>query len=340
MQYSAKYLRRDVVIAVGGLAVRLIRRAKILERFLHLISPRPHNSPSCATASPANLETDQFEWVHDRYDDDSEGSTSTPDLRTGTLIRRSPSSPGAKLRVDNLHYDLTEDDLEGLFTRIGPINSLALRFDRAGRSSGTAFVTYRYLSDARLAIREFDGANAHGQPIRLTLLPIGPSNDARSRAAPVRNPFDTIERPPRSLFDRIDDPRFGSRSRNRRGRSRSRSPGKPRRSDVSKPAPEGVDRYVPPSSGRGRMRSRSPRRRRDVGGRGREGRERHGGRTENPGARPKKTQEELDKEMEDYWGPVTGQSESSAAATGTQNGVAAAAAPVVIDDEDVDMGVE
>ncbi|KAL8924017.1 MAG: hypothetical protein Q9208_004301 [Pyrenodesmia sp. 3 TL-2023] len=271
------------------------------------------------------------------------------------------SSPGAKIRVDNLHYDLTEDDLEvpntsralpshlmvneqGLFTRIGPINSLALRFDRAGRSSGTAFVTYQQLSDARLAISEFDGANAHGQPIRLSLLPIAPSSDLHGgRAAPTRNPFDTAERPSRSLFDRIDDPRLGSASRGRGGRSRSRSPGKPRRSDVTKPPPQGVDRYVPSPGGRNRVRSRSPRRVRGVdhSGRVRGGRERRGGRSENSGARPRKTQEELDKEMEDYWGLAAGRPNgASAVNAGVQNGLATNVAQAVGGDEDVDMGIE
>ncbi|KAL8763740.1 MAG: hypothetical protein Q9184_000532 [Pyrenodesmia sp. 2 TL-2023] len=223
-----------------------------------------------------------------------------PAVRThGHAKIQERSSPGAKIRVDNLHYDLTEDDLEGLFTRIGPINSLALRFDRAGRSSGTAFVTYQHLSDARLAIREFDGANAHGQPIRLSLLPIAPSSDLYGgRAASTRNPFDTAERPSRSLFDRIDNPGLGSASRDRGGRSRSRSPGKPRRSDMTKPPPEGVDR-------------------------------------------PRKTQEELDKEMEDYWGPAAdGQNGASAVNAGVQHGLAANAALAVVGDEDVDMSIE
>ncbi|KAL8785969.1 MAG: hypothetical protein Q9213_003045 [Squamulea squamosa] len=269
------------------------------------------------------------------------------DARKLVHLLEDPTAPGAKLRVDNLHYDLTEEDLEDLFTRIGPINSLALRFDRAGRSSGTAFVTYHHISDARRAIREFDGANAHGQPIRLTLLPTALANDIRGRGPAIaRNPFDTVERPPKSLFDRIDDPRFGTRSRNRGGRSRSRSPGKPRRSDVSRPAPEGVDRYVPsPGAGSNRMRSRSPRRRgADAGRRGRgRGGERRGGGRDNAGARPRKTQEELDKEMEDYWGPVGQPDGANADAAGNQNGaiVATAMAPVVVgDDEDIDMGIE
>ncbi|KAL8943408.1 MAG: hypothetical protein Q9211_000997 [Gyalolechia sp. 1 TL-2023] len=307
---------RDEAIVVEELVIRTTGRAKIQES----------------------------EWVHDRYDDDSEARAPTRGPFYARKDRHSPdkavSSHGAKLRVDNLHYDLTEEDLEGLFTRIGPINSLALRFDRAGRSSGTAYVTYQHLSDARLAIREFDGANAHGQPIHLTLLPVALAHDPRGRTAPVRNPFDTVERPSRSLFERIDDPRFGSGSRTRGGRSRSRSPGKPRRSDVSKPAPDGVDRYVPPPAGRSRSRSRSPRRRADVGGRRRGGRERRGGRNENSGARPRKTQEELDKEMEDYWGPAAGHNESDAAATAAPNGVAASTTPATAGDEDIDMGVE
>lgn len=37
-----------------------------------------------------------------------------------------------------------------------------MKYDRAGRSEGTAFVTYETAKDASDAIREFDGANAAG----------------------------------------------------------------------------------------------------------------------------------------------------------------------------------
>ena len=40
---------------------------------------------------------------------------------------------------------------------------LNLRYDRAGRSEGTAYVTYQRQADAEEAIRQFDGANANGQ---------------------------------------------------------------------------------------------------------------------------------------------------------------------------------
>ncbi|KAH1766068.1 hypothetical protein KXX41_002771 [Aspergillus fumigatus] len=213
----------------------------------------------------------------------------------------SSAPAGAKIRVENLHYDITESDLEDLFNRIGPVSNLSLVYDRAGRSEGVAYVTYNRANDARTAIAEFDGANAKGQPIRLTLVASGPGRRGR-------NPFDNVERPKGSLFDRIERPRDarslspGSENgdveggaRRRRGRRSGGGAGH-RRSDVSKPAPEHIDRYVPGQ--------RSPVRRSTNGrrqGERRDDRNRGEGRR-NPNARPKKTQEELDQEMDDYWG--------------------------------------
>jgi THO complex subunit 4 len=228
------------------------------------------------------------------------------------------------------------------------VTKLSLCFDRAGRSSGTAFVTYATLSDARTAIREFDGANANGQPIRLTLLPTGPkfsSVDGIRGRGVARNPFDTAIVPGRSLFERIEDPgnrARGNVTRGGVGRSRSRSPGAPRRTNTSKPAPEGVDRYVPPRDGRGSGRRRS--RSRSIGRRGRAREDRRGraweeGREKAANGRVRKTQEELDREMEDYWS-ASGTAEANGTqtamngeTTGNLNGAPAAA----IDDGDIDM---
>lgn len=202
--------------------------------------------------------------------------------------------------------------MEDLFNRIGPVQKLVLTYDRAGRSEGVAYVTYENANDAKIAIREFDGANAKGQPIRLTAIPAGPS---RGRG---RNPFDSVTGPSRSLADRITAPG---------GRSRSMSP--VRHSDVSGPAPAHVDRYVP-----GQRRSRSPphRERREGGRRPGARRERgeRGGRGNGErlarDGRPKKTQEELDADMEDYFG-------NRGKENGAESAAPAAAEPV----EDVDM---
>lgn len=166
--------------------------------------------------------------------------------------------------------------------------------------------------------------NAHlGQPIRLTHLPSGPT----------RNAFDSAVMPGRPLADRISAPRGG--------RSRSMSPG--RRYDEDDAARRGIDRYVP---GRG-SRSRSPAPRRRGGGGGGNGGRRPGARRE-PGAggrdnesgrggrgsaRPsKKTQEELDAEMADYFGGGSAPAADSEAQPA--NGASTAAAPT---GDDVDM---
>ena len=222
---------------------------------------------------------------------------------------------------------------------------------------------YSHISDARSAIREFDGANAKGQPIRLELLP--PTAPASGRSELIRtrrdNPFDRVENP-RSLFERVEAPK----GRNNR-MARSASPGeessrygskrdgggrdltsRDRRSDVTKPAPDGIDRYVPGqdvgrSSSRrgfgGREGGRRPGERRERGGDrpGRDGRDAEGHRLVN--GRPRKTQEELDADMEDYWGKASMASMARTDTGAATNGAAPAAAVQATGtgDEDIDM---
>ncbi|KAL6924943.1 hypothetical protein FSST1_002217 [Fusarium sambucinum] len=254
------------------------------------------------------------EWVHDRFEENNNRRAPAPRRR-----RESPEqdSKGTKIRVANVHYDLTDDDLSELFQRIGPVSRLQLRYDRAGRSEGTAYVTYERREDAEEAVKQFDGANANGQPIQLTLLP-------------NRNPFDTAVMPGRSLAERISSP----------GDRRSHSPH--RRRDDDDAARRGIDRYVP---GQGSRRSPMPRGRgRRPGARrdGREGgRDQEGGRG-GRGSRPsKKTQEELDAEMADYFGGDSAPAELAEPAN--QQDAPPAQAPVAVQPQaqaaadDIDM---
>ena len=216
---------------------------------------------------------------------------------------------------------------QDLFSRIGPVSNLSLVYDRAGRSEGVAFITYTHLKDAHESIREFDGANAKGQPIRLTLVP-----GRRER----NTLFDRVERP-RGRDARSLSPVSGSDSAD--GPRRRRDRGRGRRSDVSKPAPDHIDRYVPGQ--------RSPTRRsgggRRGGGRDNRARNAEGGGRRTVNGRPRKTQEELDQEMEDYWGGNTGaenadmqgEEQQTAAAPASAAEAPAAAAPVA--DDDIDM---
>ncbi|KAL2818424.1 hypothetical protein BDW59DRAFT_152053 [Aspergillus cavernicola] len=283
-----------------------------------------------------------LDWVHDKFEDDRDTRPSRASRRPrGDQYSPSPdrASAGTRLRIENLHYDITGNDLEELFSRIGSISNVSIVYDRAGRSEGVAYVTYNRHSDAKAAIAEFDGANAKGQPIRISIAPSGGRRE--------RNPFDNVEKPKGSLFDRVERPhRRDARSLSpedrsegaeggarRRGRGRRGGAGAGaggaggasyRRSDVSKPAPENIDRYVPGQQ--------SPARR--TGNGRRQGENREPRRAGNP--RPKKTQEELDQEMEDYWGTGAGPAGEVAPAQAAPAAAApSAAAPA--GDDDIDM---
>ncbi|KAI1435713.1 RNA-binding domain-containing protein [Xylaria sp. CBS 124048] len=213
------------------------------------------------------------DWVHDKFEDfHSRGHVRNAHRRRSP--ERSQDGYGTKIKVENLHYDLSEADLEELFNRIGRVRKLELLYDRAGRSEGVSYVTYESHSDALNAIREFNGANAKGQPIRMALV----------SSAPRRNPFDTAQMPSRPLAERITRPRSLS--------------------------PDGLE--MDDLALRGRRRSGSPRSRR----RGRRVRGRREGASDRPGrdSRPKKTQEELDAEMADYFDVNGGRAGASTAA--------------------------
>ncbi|OKL64472.1 hypothetical protein UA08_00291 [Talaromyces atroroseus] len=268
------------------------------------------------------------DWVHDRFDDDNGDSRSH---RRDNRVRRDRASPDseqpARLRIDNLHYDLTEEDLEGLFSGIGPVSRVRIDYDRAGRSEGVATVTYQYLEDAKQAIREFDGANAKGQPIRLTLLRGG------AKAEKPKSLFERIERPhdraERSLSPDDEGANNAGGRRRRGGRGRG---GAGRRSDVSKPAPEHIDRYVPgQDSSNRRNTGRRPGERRD------EKRKDGGGGGRQNGARPRKTQEELDQEMDDYWGTSAATAGAGAETVVTAPATTTTNEPAAAGDDDIDM---
>ncbi|KAL9062847.1 MAG: hypothetical protein Q9157_008589 [Trypethelium eluteriae] len=278
------------------------------------------------------------EWLHDKYTDDDVAISrrrGRPDRYTSDQ-GRNPPNQGAKLKFENLHYEVTEEELRELCAGIGEVQSVRLIYDRQDRSEGIAYVTYFDVRDARLALHEFDGANAYRQPIRVTMVPSAPTG-------PSRNPFDTAEPPNRSLADRISMPD----SRRRRGRSASPI----RRSDVSRPAPEGIDRYVPGQRSGGRSPIRRRGTPRDGGRRPGTRREPRPRRAEEGHqlvqGRPRKTQEELDAEMDNYWeaddGGQSGAQNQNSFATTAEFGDASSGDPAAMGtimpggDDDIDM---
>jgi len=134
------------------------------------------------------------------------------------------------LRVGNLPFSATADDMSPLFEKFGDIGDIYFPLERGtGRSRGFAFVRYYDKRDAEDAIDALNGRTYDGRDLRITMDPGRPTRSdgyGRSRSR-------SRDRYRRSRSRSRD--RRRSRSRSRRSRSggrrdRSRSGGRRDRS--------------------------------------------------------------------------------------------------------------
>lgn len=72
----------------------------------------------------------------------------------------------AKLYVGNIPFQMTENDLEDLFSQVGPVAEVNLIVDRATqRPRGFAFVTMQSPEDAAKAAEQLNGQSVSGRKI-------------------------------------------------------------------------------------------------------------------------------------------------------------------------------
>lgn len=87
--------------------------------------------------------------------------------------------------VGNLPFDTTDDDLRDLFSKHGTVTSANIITDRdTERSKGFGFVEMDSDTDAKAAIKEYDGyeLSSHGgAPRALRVNEARPREDRRSR---------------------------------------------------------------------------------------------------------------------------------------------------------------
>ena len=75
-------------------------------------------------------------------------------------------SMNTKLYVGNLSYDTTENDLQDLFAKHGPVQEVRIMQDRAtGRARGFGFVTMATPEGAQAAIAARNGADFQGRAL-------------------------------------------------------------------------------------------------------------------------------------------------------------------------------
>jgi len=71
--------------------------------------------------------------------------------------------------IDNLKYDVLEDDLRELMEVIGPIESIKIEYDPSGRSKGKAEVVFRSKYDAEQAVKEYNAVEIDGQKMKVEI---------------------------------------------------------------------------------------------------------------------------------------------------------------------------
>ena len=74
-----------------------------------------------------------------------------------------------KLHVGNLGFDVTSQELQDVFTSIGPCDSATVLMDRTtGQSRGFGFVEMTSNSDAQKAVQQLDGKEIKGRAIKVS----------------------------------------------------------------------------------------------------------------------------------------------------------------------------
>ncbi|KAJ7689410.1 hypothetical protein B0H17DRAFT_1202303 [Mycena rosella] len=166
------------------------------------VARKPYSRP---TSRPST----DGQWLHDLAPG-APGARARFAAAPGAL--GSPAVPSNRLVVSNLHYEISPKDLTAIFGQIdqgtmtpppalciGTPNdasdlarALNLKYDRSGRSSGTATVSFETPAEAARAKKQFDGILAKGQPMAIVFDITAPRG--RSSSAPTTTTASLLNR--------------------------------------------------------------------------------------------------------------------------------------------------
>lgn len=75
----------------------------------------------------------------------------------------------AKIQITNLDFNVTEDDVKELFGEFGGLKKAAIHFTAQGKSMGVADLVYARRADAIKAIKQYNGVQLDGRPMKIHL---------------------------------------------------------------------------------------------------------------------------------------------------------------------------
>jgi len=140
-------------------------------------------------------------WTHDLYgsvDGDADrrvgrrGSdlyvTVTNDAPRSNGSARGSYADAGRILVSNLHHEVTRDDLVELFGRVATVCDVKMHYDRAGRSNGSANVSFARRRDALVAADRFHHVPLDGYPMQIEVVSVPPRSPSGYAAERVRSP--------------------------------------------------------------------------------------------------------------------------------------------------------
>ncbi|VDO23880.1 unnamed protein product, partial [Haemonchus placei] len=81
-----------------------------------------------------------------------------------------PSKGPCKLHVQQLHPNITESMLDGIFDAFGRVEKIEIVKDPAGNSLGYGFVTFKLTEDGQKAMEQLNGFEIAGKPIKVSIV--------------------------------------------------------------------------------------------------------------------------------------------------------------------------
>jgi len=136
------------------------------------VSRRRNNTPYGTSA----MEIDEDVWQHDKYvpEDDNDMDSGLSFKRRNRIRRLNRITggyqTGYKLRVSNLHFDVSTEDIKDLFSKVGDLKRAVVHYDKSGRSLGTAEVVFSRKQDALNALKKFNNNPLDGRVMKVELL--------------------------------------------------------------------------------------------------------------------------------------------------------------------------